>query len=196
MSTRYRPQQLPLSQTVSPASTQQARRLDEPRTLLSSRWEAHSSSAFEDSQGDPDWDIKGHPLENDPLFSELSKYLRDGSTPRAQSAASGSSPAHLSALVASDVKAAVDWWRLNEHKYPTLFEMWRDYAHFQPTTVLVERGFSVMRDRVRDKRANLSSDSVEAEMCLLDWLRGECKEGHPLHGWSNQQLMEMAKDGE
>ena len=123
----------------------------------------------------------------------LSGTIHDPSRPRATFVPLASTAAQQAAVAASDLQLAAHWWHANESKHPTLFCMWRNYAQFQTTMVLVERGFSVMRDRVRDKRSNLASESVNAEMCLLDWLRGQSQVGHPLHGVDNNRLVNSKK---
>jgi len=64
-------------------------------------------------------------------------------------------------------------WRMNQGRYPLLSKMARDILTIPLSTVASESAFSV-GGRVLDAfRSSLKSDTVEAVICLRDWLFGQ-----------------------
>ena len=62
------------------------------------------------------------------------------------------------------------WWRGNEHIYPRLARIARDYLAISATSVPAERVFSGGADLVSKKRGSLNEDSIQACICLDSWL--------------------------
>ena len=64
------------------------------------------------------------------------------------------------------------FWKSNECRYPDLAAMARDILSIPVSTVASEASFSV-GGRVLDQyRSTLKADTVEAIICLRDWLYG------------------------
>ncbi|KAF1895890.1 hypothetical protein Lal_00033953 [Lupinus albus] len=74
------------------------------------------------------------------------------------------------------------WWKINGIKYPTLQRIARDLLAIPISTVASESSFSTGGRILTPHRNRLRPDTVEALMCLQDWLRGDMK------GSSNSKL--------
>ncbi|KAF1866272.1 hypothetical protein Lal_00024276 [Lupinus albus] len=74
------------------------------------------------------------------------------------------------------------WWKVNEIKYPTLQRNARDLLAIPISTVTSEYSFSTECRILTPHRSRLRPNTVEALMCLQDWLRGDMK------GSSNSKL--------
>jgi hypothetical protein len=59
--------------------------------------------------------------------------------------------------------------------YPILARMARDILAIPASTVASESVFSGGKKIINEYRSRLSSDTVEALMCLQDWLRGRLR---------------------
>ena len=91
-------------------------------------------------------------IRENPRSDELDRYF-DEAQPRAQTIA--------------DFLA---WWKLNQHKYPNLSRMARDYLAIPGTSASSERLFSSAKHLLTDNRSCLAGSSVRACQCLKSWL--------------------------
>jgi zinc finger BED domain-containing protein 1 (E3 SUMO-protein ligase ZBED1) len=64
----------------------------------------------------------------------------------------------------------LQWWKLQEDKYPALAKLARKYLGSPATTVPCERLFSVSGYVVNKKRASLEPANVNKLVCLSNWL--------------------------
>ena len=67
--------------------------------------------------------------------------------------------------------SVLDWWKLNESKFPTLAKMARDILSTPIAGVGVERVFSVGRDVITYRRNRLKSKTISDIMVCRDWWR-------------------------
>ncbi|XP_071677406.1 uncharacterized protein [Lolium perenne] len=65
------------------------------------------------------------------------------------------------------------WWKLHSPKYPVLSCIARDVLAIQASTVASESSFSAGGRTISDQRNRLKSDTVEALICLQDWLKAD-----------------------
>jgi hypothetical protein len=63
------------------------------------------------------------------------------------------------------------WWKSNSTEYPTFSCMARDVLAIQASTVASESAFSTGRKIISEFRSRLSSKTVEALICVQDWIR-------------------------
>jgi hypothetical protein len=63
------------------------------------------------------------------------------------------------------------WWKSNSTLYPVLARMACDVLSTPASTVPSESAFSTGERVVSDFRSRLSTDTVEALICLQDWMR-------------------------
>ena len=68
------------------------------------------------------------------------------------------------------------WWKRHSPKYPVLSCIARDVLAIQASTVASESSFSAGGRIISDHRSRLNSETVEALICLQDWLKaaGKC----------------------
>ncbi|KAJ3351856.1 hypothetical protein GGF32_004049 [Allomyces javanicus] len=88
------------------------------------------------------------------------------------------------------------WWQMRVSQYPTLFQLARDYAHFEPTIANAERTFSMAGHKINKKTAPMMAETVEEHVVMKDWLRGAAKpysHGHPLHGRAGRVSLGLAE---
>jgi uncharacterized protein YunC (DUF1805 family) len=67
------------------------------------------------------------------------------------------------------------WWKLHSPEYPVLSCIARDVLAIQASTVASESSFSAGGRTISDQRNRLKSDTVEALICLQDWLKADGK---------------------
>lgn len=65
----------------------------------------------------------------------------------------------------------LEWWKINSPKYPVLSTIAHDILAILASTVPSESAFSSGGRIVSEYRSSLSSSTVEALICLQDWLR-------------------------
>ncbi|KAM0896646.1 hypothetical protein ACQ4PT_023051 [Festuca glaucescens] len=65
------------------------------------------------------------------------------------------------------------WWKLHSPEYPVLSCIARDVLAIQASTVASESSFSAGGRTISDQRNRLKSDTVEALICLQDWLKAD-----------------------
>ena len=65
------------------------------------------------------------------------------------------------------------WWRLMGTKYPNLQGVAKDVLSIQVSTVASESSFSTGKRVIDPHRSSLSPRSVEALICLQNWLRSD-----------------------
>ncbi|XP_062206557.1 zinc finger BED domain-containing protein RICESLEEPER 2-like isoform X1 [Phragmites australis] len=85
--------------------------------------------------------------------SELDKYLEEETVP-----------------VGVDFDI-LQFWKMYSTKYPILARMARDLLAVPASTVASESAFSTGERVINDYRSRLSSDTIEALICLQDWIR-------------------------
>lgn len=67
----------------------------------------------------------------------------------------------------------LNWWMVNKTKYPVISRMAHDVLAIPATSVASEAAFSTGERIISDYRSRLSSSTVEALICLQDWMRAE-----------------------
>ncbi|CAI0406533.1 unnamed protein product [Linum tenue] len=65
------------------------------------------------------------------------------------------------------------WWKVNNHRFPTLSRMARDVLAVPVSTVSSEAAFSTGGRVLNDFRSSLTPRIVEALICTQDWLWAE-----------------------
>ena len=65
----------------------------------------------------------------------------------------------------------LNWWNINQSRFPTLAKMARDYLAMQGSSVPSERGFSLSGLTVTNLRNRLHPETVRCAMCLKSWLK-------------------------
>ncbi|KAM5570626.1 zinc finger BED domain-containing protein RICESLEEPER 2-like [Rosa sericea] len=65
------------------------------------------------------------------------------------------------------------WWKLNGSKYPNLQALARDVLAIQVSTVASESSFSTGKRVIDPYRSSLTPKSVEALICLQNWLKSD-----------------------
>jgi hypothetical protein len=66
------------------------------------------------------------------------------------------------------------WWKSNSTKWPVLSSVARDVLTIPASTVPSESAFSTGERVVSDFRSRLNTETIEALICLQDWLRAAC----------------------
>lgn len=67
----------------------------------------------------------------------------------------------------------LQWWKLASHKYPILASISRDVFAIQVSTVASESAFSTGGRVIDAFRSSLTPSSVEALICMQNWLKGD-----------------------
>ncbi|KAL6838606.1 hypothetical protein ACP4OV_031563 [Aristida adscensionis] len=67
----------------------------------------------------------------------------------------------------------LQYWKVYSTKYPVLASMARDLLAVPASTVPSESAFSTGERVISDYRSRLTSHTVEALICLQDWIRGD-----------------------
>ncbi|KAH7565010.1 hypothetical protein ACOSQ2_021272 [Xanthoceras sorbifolium] len=88
-----------------------------------------------------------------PMKSELDQYLEESLMPRAQE---------------FDI---LDWWKLNQLKYPTLSKMASDILSIPFSTVTPDSVFDTTSKKIDSYRSSLRPVTLEALICAKDWLQ-------------------------
>lgn len=111
-----------------------------------------------EAENDPlaDWD-QHLSAKKSQASNELDRYLKEELFPRRE---------------ALDI---LQWWAVQSPKYPILSCMARDVLAVPASTVASESAFSTGGRVISDYRSRLSSDTVEALICLQDWLKADSK---------------------
>ncbi|KAE8780631.1 zinc finger bed domain-containing protein ricesleeper 2-like [Hordeum vulgare] len=65
----------------------------------------------------------------------------------------------------------LEWWKINSPKYPVLSTIAHDVLDISASTVPSESAFSSAGRIVSDYRRSISCSTVEALVCLQDWVR-------------------------
>jgi hypothetical protein len=100
-----------------------------------------------------DWDQHRSVVLHIQSSNELSAYLAEDTIPRVEE---------------FDI---LGWWKSNSTTYPVLSRKACDVLATSATTVPSESAFSTGQRVVSDFRSRLSTDTVEALICLQDWMR-------------------------
>ncbi|KAL6911676.1 hypothetical protein ACP4OV_000481 [Aristida adscensionis] len=90
-----------------------------------------------------------------PSKSDLKKYLEDP----------------IEDLAANNFDI-LEWWKVNEAKYPAVAKMAKDILTIPITTVSSESSFSAGGRIVDDYRSSLLPSTVQALVCTSSWIRG------------------------
>jgi hypothetical protein len=69
----------------------------------------------------------------------------------------------------------LQYWKMYSTRYPVLACMARDILAVPASTVASESSFSTGERTVSDYRSRLKSETIEALICLQDWLRSRGK---------------------
>ena len=67
----------------------------------------------------------------------------------------------------------LDWWKVNGPKYPNLQVVAKDVLAIQVSTVASESSFSTGKRVIDPHRSSLTPKTVEALICLQNWLRSD-----------------------
>ncbi|CAN1338835.1 Zinc finger BED domain-containing protein RICESLEEPER 2 [Linum perenne] len=70
---------------------------------------------------------------------------------------------------------ALDWWKLNSHRYPILSLMARDVLAVPISTVSTEFAFSTAWRVLDAFRSSLTPRIVEALICTQDWIHADSR---------------------
>jgi hypothetical protein len=62
-----------------------------------------------------------------------------------------------------------NWWVKNQHNFPIIFQMWRDYAAIPATSAPSERVFSTAGNLITKKRTRMASETIRYVICLRAW---------------------------
>ncbi|TVU49267.1 hypothetical protein EJB05_00571, partial [Eragrostis curvula] len=89
------------------------------------------------------------------MKSELDQYLQDDLFPRQKD---------------FDI---LKWWMMHVTKYPILSRMAQDVLVAPATSVASESASSTGERTISEYRSRLTSNTVEALICLQDWLRAQ-----------------------
>ena len=65
----------------------------------------------------------------------------------------------------------LQWWAMNESKFPVLAAMARNYLAVPATSAPSERAFSLGRQVVSTFRHQLETDTIQHTMCLKAWMK-------------------------
>jgi len=101
-----------------------------------------------------DWSLHQN-LKQRRRVSELDKYLEGETVP---------------ADAPFDI---LQYWKTSSTSYPILARMARDILAVPASTVASESAFSSGEKTISDYRSRLTSETVEALICLQDWIRGK-----------------------
>jgi hypothetical protein len=90
--------------------------------------------------------------------SKLDRYLEDGLVP-----------------ISTENFKILDWWKVVGTRYPTLRKVARDIFAIPVTTVASESAFSTSGRVLSEHRSRLTTDILEALMCMQDWFQNKYK---------------------
>uniref|UniRef100_A0ACD5U206 Uncharacterized protein n=1 Tax=Avena sativa TaxID=4498 RepID=A0ACD5U206_AVESA len=114
----------------------------------------HSQMITADDDIFGDWDDHLNEHRQDPVTTELDRYLNESPISR------------------SGEFDILKWWSANSSTYPTLVAIAHDVLAVSASTVASESAFSMGGRILTDFRSRLSVKSVEALICSQDWYRG------------------------
>ena len=123
-----------------------------PNTGLAQETISVEVNAKKDDSFD-DWDRYQSVRRRTQSYSELDAYLADDTVPR------------------TDSFDILNWWKTNYAAYPIIARMACDVLSAPASTVASESAFSTGERVVSDFRSRLTTDTIEALICLQDWLR-------------------------
>ncbi|CAN0876014.1 Putative AC transposase [Linum grandiflorum] len=72
----------------------------------------------------------------------------------------------------------MDWWRVNNGKYPLLQEVARELLAVPVTFVALESAFSSGERLLDPHRSRLHFGTVEALMCTRSWVKDDLMKGN------------------
>jgi hypothetical protein len=90
--------------------------------------------------------------------SELDRYLEDELVP-----------------ISIENFKILDWWKVAGTRYPTLWKVAKDIFAILVTIVASESTFSTSGRVLSEHHNHLTSDILEALMCMQDWLQNKYK---------------------
>src|SRR5437588_7395835 len=99
------------------------------------------------------------------LGGSSSFMLRSGST--------NSRTSELERYLSMPLEDQIDpllWWKAQQHEYPTLSQIARDYLSIQATSVASEQAFSIAGKTISEVRNRLDGESARAILCLKSWI--------------------------
>lgn len=79
---------------------------------------------------------------------------------------------YFSLPCATEETNILEWWKINEHQFPRLARIARDYLAIPATSVPSEQVFSTSKNLITEKRNRLLGKTIRACMCLKSWWQG------------------------
>jgi hypothetical protein len=76
----------------------------------------------------------------------------------------------------------LDWWKANEHRYPIIAKMARDFLAIPASSVPSEQLFSQAGDVITKKRNPLLDQSSSAVLLLKSWLNQKTVDDWEIYG--------------
>jgi hypothetical protein len=67
------------------------------------------------------------------------------------------------------------WWQMSSAEYPTLSRMARDILAIPASTIASESVFNIGPRVLSDFRSRMTPETVEALVCLQDWIKANGK---------------------
>lgn len=118
----------------------------------STQGETFDDIVMEETNPLADWDHHLSKKKSRPT-NELDRYLQEETFPR------------------KDDFDILQWWSIHSSKYPVLSRIARDILAVPASVVPSESAFSTGSRVISDYRSRLDSKTVEALICLQDWLK-------------------------
>ncbi|RAL42452.1 hypothetical protein DM860_016739 [Cuscuta australis] len=89
----------------------------------------------------------------------------------------------------------LEWWKQNEHMFPSLGMLARQLLSVPVSTVAVEPEFSSNVNILTDYRSCLSIESLEALVCNRDWLLARRRAQESGYDINDEYYMNVTTDG-
>lgn len=86
----------------------------------------------------------------------------------------------------------LEWWKVNNARYPRLSVMARDFLAAQPTAMAPEDLFSSKGDEIDKQRFSTSYESTQALHCVKSWIQSGFKLKYKSTEIDYERLMELA----
>ncbi|XP_015068070.1 uncharacterized protein LOC107012677 [Solanum pennellii] len=86
----------------------------------------------------------------------------------------------------------LEWWKVNNARYPRLSSMARDFLAAQPTALAPEDLFCSKGDEIDKQRFSTSYDSTQALHCVKSWMQSGFKLKYKSTEIDYERLMELA----